>query len=156
MFISSLRALAFSFMTRVVVEAMLAGLLKVCLASCPDVSWFCSCFLKTMLSGLVFENEVEPTSCCLIDLILYSSAAATTGLGLSYLLRLLPWKLIDSRLFPSCLALFKFYLPWPPLIEVCCCSSNKSWFLLNTFPLLLKEDGFEYNLLPDSTSLELG
>jgi hypothetical protein len=51
--ISSRRAFAFSLITRVVVEAMLTGLLMEEL-----VSIFISYFFKTILSGLVLEREV--------------------------------------------------------------------------------------------------
>ena len=53
MHISSRRAFAFSLITRVVVEAMLTGLLMEEL-----VSIFISYFFKTILSGLVLEIEV--------------------------------------------------------------------------------------------------
>ena len=53
MHISSLRALAFSLMTSVVVEAMLTGLLMEEL-----VSIFISYFFNTILSGLVLDRVV--------------------------------------------------------------------------------------------------
>jgi len=56
--ISSLSTFAFSFITRVVVDAMLTGLLMVEFSILVLIPKLLSFFLRTRLNGLVFESEV--------------------------------------------------------------------------------------------------